>query len=592
MTFPQSVTQAFLLFNSISIIGLRIKFSSLELTRLSMFTFVRKLVLIFISILFSKALIASHIVGGEIEYTFVKNNATQDSAFYHGKLLLYRDPSGVNFDGMIEIGIFENSNGSNWISNSIIGKIELSNSYVVNTSEYRCDYIFQSHFEVEIGEYEFDFILPINDKTYQLAYQKCCRNNGISNIEMPGATGAVYDARITSESIVLKNNSPKFKDILPTIICLNEDLHVDLSAHDVDGDELKYSLCEVLVSGGIGNTLPQCCNCQNPDAAYCAPPYSSVIYEFGYSVNEPLGASSTIYIDPVTGIINGKATQIGKYVLAVCIEEYRHGVLMSTLRRDFEFNVENCGQRITTALEADSVKYLNSDSIYVFDSCPMEEVNIISNISHPELIVNYTWQLELENNIILNENGSTNISLNFESLESGQYYGQLITQSIYNCFDTLLLEINVTEELNPRFEITSDPCNPMDVYFENTTEVINNDYIEWAWFVDEVLMSNLDSWSYLFASENQHMIRLEALDNQGCRYSDEQNHEPIEDNALPIVQNFNIDLCYGESIFIDNQEIIEERQIEEYIFTKEFGCDSIINHYNINIHSQTVYRFK
>lgn len=47
-------------------------------------------------------------------------------------------------------------------------------------------------------------------------------------------------------------------------------------------------------------------------------------------------------IDNITGVISGEPTEIGQFVVGVCVSEYRSGVLLSKLRRDFQFNVASC----------------------------------------------------------------------------------------------------------------------------------------------------------------------------------------------------------------------------------------------------------
>ena len=49
-------------------------------------------------------------------------------------------------------------------------------------------------------------------------------------------------------------------------------------------------------------------------------------------------------IDLHTGLLTGLPNTIGQFVVGICIEEYRNGVLISTTRRDFQYNVGVCGQ--------------------------------------------------------------------------------------------------------------------------------------------------------------------------------------------------------------------------------------------------------
>lgn len=46
-----------------------------------------------------------------------------------------------------------------------------------------------------------------------------------------------------------------------------------------------------------------------------------------------------LQIDSETGLLTGLPNTVGQFVVGICIEEYRNGVLISTTRRDFQYNV-------------------------------------------------------------------------------------------------------------------------------------------------------------------------------------------------------------------------------------------------------------
>ena len=56
----------------------------------------------------------------------------------------------------------------------------------------------------------------------------------------------------------------------------------------------------------------------------------------------PIPGNPALSIDPITGMITGVATQTGQFVVGICVSEYDNGVLKSTVRRDYQFNVTNC----------------------------------------------------------------------------------------------------------------------------------------------------------------------------------------------------------------------------------------------------------
>ena len=71
------------------------------------------------------------------------------------------------------------------------------------------------------------------------------------------------------------------------------------------------------------------------------PPYAEVPYAAPYNGAQPLGNGVTI--NPVTGIISGIAPDlIGQYVICVCVNEYRNGVLIATTRKELHLSVNDC----------------------------------------------------------------------------------------------------------------------------------------------------------------------------------------------------------------------------------------------------------
>ena len=66
-----------------------------------------------------------------------------------------------------------------------------------------------------------------------------------------------------------------------------------------------------------------------------------------------MGGNPVVQIDRNTGQISGTPQIIGEHVMAVCAEEYRDGVLLSVIRRDFQFVVSGCEKAVDAAIVSD-----------------------------------------------------------------------------------------------------------------------------------------------------------------------------------------------------------------------------------------------
>jgi len=272
---------------------------------------------------------ASHIVGGELSYRSLGQNR------YEITLRVYRDCKFANpeayFDDPGAIGIYE-SNGVRFLTIGLkpIGNDTLRdgidscytsviNSVCVHTTVYK----------------SVQTLLP-RAGGYRFVYQRCCRNQTIANIVNPLETGATYEILLTEEAMRKGNSSPVVNTWPPVYVCANQELNESSVATDVDGDSISYKLCAPLVGGTLARPQP---------LPPLGPPYQEVTWQAPtYSLANMLGGSNPLKIDAATGIMKAVPSIIGQFAVGVCVEEYDKvsKALLSTLRRDFQYNVVNC----------------------------------------------------------------------------------------------------------------------------------------------------------------------------------------------------------------------------------------------------------
>lgn len=280
---------------------------------------------------------ATHIVGGEIYYDNLGNNN------YRITMKVYRDClNGIPpFDDPAFMTIFR-ANGSVYTTTTVPISSQMS---VPPSNNSPCAPTTANSACVEEAIYVFTITLPPLAGGYYVAYQRCCRNATILNLVNPGAVGATYWEHIPGPEVVVTNNSPRFTLRPPIYICKGVPIKFNHAATDPDGDSLVYSLCTPF------NGLDQCCplvgtgpsaGCPACPSTNTPPPYISVPFISPYSSSYPIASNPAININPQTGFLNGSPTTLGQWVVGVCVSEYRHGVLIGTHHRDFQFNVIAC----------------------------------------------------------------------------------------------------------------------------------------------------------------------------------------------------------------------------------------------------------
>ncbi|NJN34338.1 MAG: hypothetical protein HC817_08890 [Saprospiraceae bacterium] len=361
---------------------------------------------LFLSFIFltPSVLNALHIIGGEITYKFLRREGDRNQ--YQFTMKIYRDGGsmGAPFDQLAQMGAFAKS------SNTLVQQFStpLSESNNVVNPNPPCS-IPSRTVVVQEGIYVWELSLPIINDSYIIAYQRCCRNTSINNINRPGEAGATYSVEITAQSQQLGNSSPTFKFFPPTIICANEPINFDHSATDAEGDQIVYRFCEPLNGGGQRGSGPNQppgsatgCDGTSPNPP-CYPPSSTISFKIPtYSFSRPLAGNPLVQINSTTGFITGVPEETGQFVVSVCAEEYRNGQLLSVLRRDFQFNVQSCKPIIQAKVQADSVR----DKVYYIFQCGDRRLSITNLSLDRSAVKEFSFNIDLKNEQKYLRNGS------------------------------------------------------------------------------------------------------------------------------------------------------------------------------------------
>jgi gliding motility-associated-like protein len=285
---------------------------------------------------------ASHIVGGEMTYKYI-SKASNGDVTYTIKLSLYLDckfgdPGAIQTDASGFINVFDAQTGS--LLRNLSKTVNRQNAIRVSENAYKCIKNKPS-LCVDLYVYETNVILPKRNSGYVITFERCCRNNTISNLTNPGTTGATYWTEIKPESSTGANSSPVFKSRPPVYLCLNAPFVFDHSATDSDGDSLVYELFTPYIGGSTNRPRPD-----YNGGASGTPVFPNanrlVKWQSPYSENDQMGGNPIMEQDPGTGRLTVTPTQSGQFVVGIMVKEFRNGVLIGETKRDYQFNVANC----------------------------------------------------------------------------------------------------------------------------------------------------------------------------------------------------------------------------------------------------------
>lgn len=496
---------------------------------------------------------ARHIVGGEVYYSCTGPGSITDTRNYRMTMKIYRDcaGNGADFDNPARIGVYSHVNGVY----TFVRMLNVNHGFVnpLEAQENPC-LILPPNVCVEETSYIINLNnMPIIAGSYIAAWQRCCRNNTITNIIAPNNTGATYMIEVTEEAQRTCNSGPQFNNFPPIGICVNDPLTFDHSATDAEGDQIVYEFCAPLQGGGplgVDNPAQQNdCNGITPDPANCLPPYNDVVFNAPtYTPTNPLGTASQISIDPITGIITGTPTLTGQFVVGVCVKEYRNGILLSVLRRDFQFNVLNCRSAVTAAIKADAVI---DQQEFILNSCGNNTVTFQNQSVIEEFIRSYRWIFDINGTDV--ESTDRNATFTFPGI--GNYRGIMIVNEEEQCGDTAYINVNVYPSITADFEFDYDTCIAGPVSFTDKSFTNAQMLTAWDWDFGDASGSPLRNPNHLYQKPGLIPIELIVTDNNQCKDTMVQEVSYFPVPPLLLIKPTKFTACVPEVIRFNNLSV-------------------------------------
>jgi gliding motility-associated-like protein len=465
-----------------------------------------------------------HIIGGDFTYQCL-GEVQPGIMRYSFKMTIFRDCQALNaadFDPIAFIGVHTGN-----LQGSIrIDTIEAPGMMVIDVPADTPACVNQfPDVCVESMTYSFERDLPMINESYFITYQRCCRNNTISNLIDPGEIGATYYVEITPLAQLNCNNSAVFNSFPRIVICNNIPILEDQSATDADGDLLVYSFCSPLAGGANGNGGDGCDGIIPRPS--CGPPFTNApMVVPTFTPTAPMGGDPVISINSTTGLVTGVPNQLGQYVVAICVQEFRNGQPIGTMRREFQFNIADCGTNVLAAMTADT---LIGPQVYMIKSCNEKTVEIknLSTLGNPP--ANILWKFDLKNGNIYSTTANDAV-VTFPDF--GRYRGVLLLNPDEICNDSAEVYIDVVPGIEANFSIAYDTCVAGPVRFlDASTSLTGTESINWS-FEGGKGTSNDNDPQYQYSDPGTQLVTLVVVDNDGCR---DQIDSTIEWRPVPPV---------------------------------------------------------
>ncbi|MEJ8843006.1 PKD domain-containing protein [Lacibacter sp. H375] len=465
----------------------------------------KRIILIVFTLLLLQETQAGHISGGEMYYAYVGPGPNGGSIF-RITLRLFRDCNPLNNTGgaqiaplpsVVTLGVFNRGSNTAYIDSVSVSRTDFRTLSL--QSPFSC-IINAPPVCYEVGLFSTTIELPNTAQGYTVAFETCCRINGLSNVS-GASTGSTYVANIPGTALLgaEKNSSPVFDTKDTALVCRNKRFVLPFSATDPDlGDSLSYSFCEAYDTDGLPNST---------NRKPLPPPYNSVGYTGGYSGASPLGSGVTIH--PVTGVISGVAptgvvnpSGASFFVVNVCVTEWRRGVPISVHRKDFTIRISDCDF-------ADAELPLENRTCDGF-------TQTFQNLTPSTEIKTWFWDFGVGSAT----NDTSNQSVpSFTYADTGVYKVMLIVNRGNVCTDTSYSDIYVFPGFFPDFN-SYDGCKDVPIQFTDNTTSVYGVPNSWKWnFGNPATLadtSRLRNPQYTYPLNGTYNVQLIAGSTKGC----------------------------------------------------------------------------
>lgn len=293
---------------------------------------------------------ATHIVGGEITYQWVSGNT------YLVTLNYYRDCSGIAAPSLtLNYRSFGCGLGPYSASMAQTGTTQMVTpvcpSQLINAS---CNG--GTLYSVEKITYQATITLPANCPDWWFYYYECCRNSAITNLDNPSSRGSYLSASLNNLDVPF-NNSVAFNIDPVNIISNGVTTNLHWASYDSDGDSLVYELIAPREYNGAIYSIP---------------------YNSGFTSQQPVAVSTPLIFDPATGGMEVTPNALQTAVVCMRISEYRNGVYIGRVNRDFQIAV------INSANTPPSLTGINATNDMVISGCPGDPITFNIYGSDPD----------------------------------------------------------------------------------------------------------------------------------------------------------------------------------------------------------------
>ncbi|MEZ4903128.1 MAG: gliding motility-associated C-terminal domain-containing protein [Spirosomataceae bacterium] len=474
---------------------------------------------------------ARHIIGGDI--SLIKRGTTNND-FTILLNLIYDDAIGVTDDKAF-VSIFRKSNNIRLQDFTLNRKLKQELPY----TNARCI----GHAEVSrITSVQYVAEISLTGSTYNdtegyyLAWEECCRSGNIINIQNPSRVGLTFYAQVPP--LTIQNSTPIFTTPEVQYVCIGKNFEADFGATDTDKDDLKYALVTPLIGSTDGSgTFP---------AKAKQGPYNRAQWISGFDSTQAIPGKNPLYIDSKTGKIVLNASQLGMFAFAVRCEEWRNGVKIGEIRREFVFNVVDCistpppPANITIKQASPNVSFETKPNGHVISLELCQGDSALLKVDDEDPLWAYQWQ---KNGQYIKEANTTTLLVN----QWGSY--TVVKRFVQGCSieDSTINTTTVGLKSTPKVVITSSRPLPLCQGDSTNLHVEINSGSAISWQKNKVNLDNITNQLNNVKEAANYQVIVTDLSSK-CTAKDSITVRQVASPPAPLTLSGTPIFCSNDSV--------------------------------------------
>jgi hypothetical protein len=358
---------------------------------------------------------------------------------YKVRFILYRDVTMAPLPNSFEFNIYKNSDNTaaptprvtvNKISSALVVYSCKPNNAGYNVEKW----IYESNSDA----YTALNLTAFNSISgYYLSNSTCCRTIGVTSILNSGGAGITFTMdfpRLNSTAPTHNNSSPEFRNPPVFDFAVNRPYTLDFNVVDPNGDSLVFYTTKAYSEG---TTIK---------------PFPNIEFASGYKLDSNIADGAPDFtINKKTGIISYKPKNIGLYLIAIRVEEWKKasgstpGYKIGEVRREFIIkNVVNYGIAPIITDKKNRVNLVR-DTLFVKDTITYSNSFLSKKQIGDSLFIKLVPEQGIYNNIFNSNYFDVKFGKTGNVLSSGNSINNLVLKSKDSIKTNFIWKIDSTD---------------------------------------------------------------------------------------------------------------------------------------------------